>query len=273
MVRGALDTRALRAAPLITGWDTMRPGRSYRRPQGLEDHLLVCTLAGGAVIGPAGRGFAQRAGDLILIEPHHAVDQHTAPGAGWGRIWVIFHPRSSWYGWLHWPGVAPGYRQVRVPSVRRNAPVRRHLEAMHRFATGALGMRSELAMNALEAALLWCAQLTAHRQRPSGDQRVAGAMEFICRNMHRSLTLEEIAEAADLSVPHLARLFRRQVDLTPIQFLEQQRMRRAAQLLQITVQSIASIAREVGFTDPFYFSTRFRRFAGVSPRTYRNRDS
>jgi AraC family transcriptional regulator of arabinose operon len=46
-------------------------------------------------------------------------------------------------------------------------------------------------------------------------------------------------------------------------------MGRAQDLLVSTGKRVAEIARLVGYTDPFYFSTRFRAFTGQSPRQYR----
>lgn len=264
-----VDTRPLHPAPIITGHDNLGRDAHYRRPQGLDHHLLVLTLGGNVDLGPAGGKFPLRAGDLILVEPHHAIDQDTSPDATWPRIWVIFSPRAHWHDWLDWPQLAPGYLHVKLDSTRRGSPVRDHLEAMHVHATGTLRHGPDLAMNALEAALLWCDEHNPRGASAKLDVRVRRALEFISRNIQRRLTLTEIADSAGLSTPHLTRLFRAQLQTSPIQYLENSRMQRACALLQMSARSIADIALQVGFDDPFYFSTRFKRFAGVGPRAYR----
>jgi AraC family transcriptional regulator of arabinose operon len=67
----------------------------------------------------------------------------------------------------------------------------------------------------------------------------------------------------------MAHLFRAQVGQTPQRFLEQQRLDRAKQLLAFTPNSIKTIAYELGFENPFYFTLRFKRYTGSSPRQYR----
>jgi AraC family transcriptional regulator of arabinose operon len=57
--------------------------------------------------------------------------------------------------------------------------------------------------------------------------------------------------------------------MTPGQFLELQRLNRAKQLLELTPRTIQAIASEVGFDNPFYFTQRFKRQTGLSPRDYR----
>ena len=59
--------------------------------------------------------------------------------------------------------------------------------------------------------------------------------------------------------------------MTPQQFLEQQRLDRARQLLELSGRSIGDIAADVGFDNPFYFTLRFKRLTGLSPRDYRKR--
>ena len=58
-----------------------------------------------------------------------------------------------------------------------------------------------------------------------------------------------------------------------ITYREHQRLSRACQLLSVTAHAVQSIAAAVGYANPFHFSTRFRRFAGMSPRAYRHRHS
>lgn len=266
---GKPDARPLRAEPVITGDDAFPPKGTYRRPQGLAHHLIVLTLGGQAWIGPEGKGFAQQAGDVLLVDPGHATDQAVDARRAWRRTWAIFDPRPAWYEWMQWPRLAPGYRSFRLPSVRRGSAVREHLAAAHAHATGPMHRRGELAMNALEAALLWCDLLRPEGEHARLDPRVRAAMDFICRRLDQPMSLERIADAAGLSVTYLVKLFRGQLRTSPMQFVERRRMQRAGELLAQTPQTISEIAAGVGYEDPFYFSTRFKRYADQSPRAYR----
>jgi len=59
------------------------------------------------------------------------------------------------------------------------------------------------------------------------------------------------------------------LDMPPQQFIEQQRIRRATELLEHSGYSIAEISSRVGFDSPFYFSRRFKKATGQSPRAFR----
>jgi AraC family transcriptional regulator of arabinose operon len=54
-----------------------------------------------------------------------------------------------------------------------------------------------------------------------------------------------------------------------MEFVERQRIERARQLLVMTSLSVKEIGRGVGFESPFYFSLRFKRHTGKSPRSFR----
>jgi AraC-like DNA-binding protein len=83
------------------------------------------------------------------------------------------------------------------------------------------------------------------------------------------LDVPGLARAVNLSVSRFAHLFREQLGVSPQQFVERRRLDAACRLLELTRRSIASIAAEVGYPDPLYFSTRFRRHTGTSPSDYR----
>jgi AraC family transcriptional regulator of arabinose operon len=82
-------------------------------------------------------------------------------------------------------------------------------------------------------------------------------------------SLPKLAALSHLSVSRFAHLFREQVGLSPLAFLERERLNRAAQLLTLTSRPVARVALEVGYEDALYFSRRFRARYGVGPRQYR----
>jgi AraC-like DNA-binding protein len=103
----------------------------------------------------------------------------------------------------------------------------------------------------------------------SATERTALVRDELMRNPARSHRLEDLSIRAGLSVPHFSLLFRQLTGYAPIDFLIRQRIKRACKLLDYTHASIAQIAEEVGFTDPYYFSRCFRRVMGSSPVKYR----
>ena len=58
------------------------------------------------------------------------------------------------------------------------------------------------------------------------------------------------------------------VGKSPMELLRNARMQRAAQLLETNAYDVAQVGYMVGFSDPRYFSTSFKKQFGVSPRAY-----
>jgi AraC family transcriptional regulator len=85
----------------------------------------------------------------------------------------------------------------------------------------------------------------------------------------RPLSLRELAAAAHLSPGYLSRLFRHHYGIGPVAAVELLRLARAATLLTRSNLSVAAVARDCGFANPFHFSRRFRRVYGQPPGRYR----
>ncbi|MCL1123184.1 helix-turn-helix domain-containing protein [Shewanella surugensis] len=67
----------------------------------------------------------------------------------------------------------------------------------------------------------------------------------------------------------LSLAFKTYYGTTPLNWLKQQRMETAAQLLMSTQQSISDITYTVGYKDSNHFSTAFKQYSGLSPKQYR----
>jgi AraC family transcriptional regulator of arabinose operon len=96
-------------------------------------------------------------------------------------------------------------------------------------------------------------------------------IDHICRHVGDPLTIPVLAKAGALSESRLSHLFRSQVGMTPIQYVDQQRMRKARELLELSSFTVGEIADLVGYASPYYFSRRFSAYTGVPPREYRRR--
>ena len=99
--------------------------------------------------------------------------------------------------------------------------------------------------------------------------RLQRVLEYVVANSHQDIRLTDLAEIADMSRFHFARLFRMQMGMTPHRYLIEQRLKQAKALLRLDTTSVAEIAIETGFTSPGHFSRAFRRYVGVSPTEWK----
>ena len=257
---------------LVTGHYRESAGYAAWRPGGTDDWLLICTLSGQGRFGFHGGDVCVSAGDLTLIRPGTCHDYGVTPAQGeWELLWTHFHPEPGWQPWLAWPEAAPGLMTLALSDTAHRQKIIARFYELHLLATGALQHRDLFAMNALEEVLLWCDTLNPRSEQARLDPRVLAAMDFLCRSLDVPVSAESLAAVCGLSVSHLSHLFRRDAGLSPMQFLEKQRLDRACQLLDFTARSVGAIASEVGFENPFYFTLRFKRHTGLSPRDYRKR--
>jgi AraC family transcriptional regulator len=93
--------------------------------------------------------------------------------------------------------------------------------------------------------------------------------EFIDANLEEDLSLAEIAAVADLSQYHFARAFRKTTGLTPQQYVMQQRIERAKQLLAKDDLPLVEISLRSGFKNQSHFTALFRKFTKLTPKTWR----
>jgi AraC family transcriptional regulator len=92
-------------------------------------------------------------------------------------------------------------------------------------------------------------------------------IEFINENLAQNLQVSDIAAAINLSVFHFTRLFKQSTGVTPHQYVIQQRVAKAEQLLKYSKLTIVEVAHEVGFSSQSHFHHHFKRLIGVTPKT------
>ncbi|WP_255581968.1 AraC family transcriptional regulator [Cupriavidus sp. AU9028] len=87
-----------------------------------------------------------------------------------------------------------------------------------------------------------------------------------------AVSLQDMADIAQVSRFHFARMFKLSTGETAMAYLERIRLLRARELLLSGEYSVASIAAQLGFADQSHFGRRFRRYFGCSPREYGQRE-
>lgn len=99
------------------------------------------------------------------------------------------------------------------------------------------------------------------------------AIQYIQLHLNTSLTREKIAQAIRVSPIHLNRVFKRETNLTIMNFVTQYRLNAARQILSKGTERVGEIASLVGFASLHSMSVVFKRAYGMSPTAYRKRMS
>ncbi|WP_243717475.1 helix-turn-helix domain-containing protein [Actinomadura sp. KC345] len=113
------------------------------------------------------------------------------------------------------------------------------------------------------------AQYIRHEDPPDDVAALQPTLAWLEANLHRPLTLDDIARHASVSVRTLTRRFREQAGTTPLRWLSRARVHRAQQLLETTDLPVERVATEAGFGSPVTLRAHFARSVGASPLAYR----
>lgn len=127
-----------------------------------------------------------------------------------------------------------------------------------------------IAGNLLENALRQIAR--SHKSPAAGspvEQRLLAVRRHIGSHYAEPLDLRSLSSLAGMSVPYFCARFKQTFQISPIAFIIQQRMQHAIYLLANPELTVADVASEVGYDDPFHFSKMFKRHTGRSPRASR----
>jgi AraC family transcriptional regulator len=101
------------------------------------------------------------------------------------------------------------------------------------------------------------------------DRRIRRAVELMQAQLHRELSLKEIAAASFLSPFHFARLFKKLTGASPHAYLATLRTKQAQILLAESDLSITEISSRVGYSNSSHFTQAFRQMTGLTPRAFR----
>lgn len=102
-------------------------------------------------------------------------------------------------------------------------------------------------------------------------KRMGQVMSFILSKSQSSISLQEVADVANLSKEAFCRFFKERTGKTFTEFLTQVRIHQACQLLQESEWSISQIAYQSGFQNLSYFNRAFKKFQGETPKVFRER--
>ena len=248
---------------------------NYRvvRRHGARNWLLFATEAGGGCIRRRGVDLRCRPGSIIAIAPEVAQDYFTDPAIGtWVFAWAHFKPPSDWLPLLAWPEALPGVRCAPPPEAEVLAQVLRLLrEGLAWEVAGGLGART-LASLRLQEALVRLARAQAV-STPLTDSRLEDVCAWVAAHPAASHSIASLAARAGWSPDHFAHRFTAVVGRPPLAWVEEVRLRAAARLLERPGARVAAVAAAVGFRNAGHFATRFRRWSGLTPRAWSQREA
>ncbi|MBP1310161.1 ABC-type Fe3+-hydroxamate transport system substrate-binding protein [Paenibacillus sp. 1182] len=123
-----------------------------------------------------------------------------------------------------------------------------------------------------ELLLLWQEDHTDIDQNntsnPALPASVEGTLSYMENNYEKPITVKQLAEQANVSIWQYSQMFRKITGKKPLHYLTELRLNHAKRLLLDCKRPLREIARQVGFSDEYYFNRRFRQMTGIPPGKY-----
>ncbi len=243
---------------------------------GLDHHAFLINLQGDATAGEdfiEGRsiGFKpRRPGSLIFVPARHewtGWDEGDEAGA---YLLLTIDP------WFAEKALRPEHLIALKPLIGfRDTMIEASLQKVAAELRSPDRISAVMAESQAVQALAHFIRLTGSDVEPLTGGLSLGEMRMIQSIIEDHLrpppTLDELASAIGVSRRHFFRVFKQTTGKTPHQYLEEQRLKRAVDLLRDTDLLATEIAIECGFSSSSHFASTFKRSFGMRPRDYRRR--
>ncbi|GGD50987.1 AraC family transcriptional regulator [Paenibacillus nasutitermitis] len=221
-----------------------------------------------------------KTGTASFLLPHHIHEIHAAPKAGIRAYCCMFDMRLLMESSTHTElgtlllrsGQSfPSHTQLTENTFNRLAAVfDEMIDELHQSRPC---KQSMLSTKLIEALLIYIRAHQENRNPPSDNKspEIANMLQYIHLNYGEALSLEHLSAKFHISIPHICRLFKKEVGISFLEYLHQLRIQSASHLLVTTNMPIGDVLIEAGFESYRSFVRLFKRFKGVIPSEYRSR--
>ena len=115
-------------------------------------------------------------------------------------------------------------------------------------------------------------EITEHLKKmssPHTNTVVECVCQIIAKRYMEQLSVTSLAEMVNLTPAYLCVLFKQAMGKTINEYLTQERMKQAKELLANSNIHLYDVCYKVGYFSPSYFSRIFKKYVGMTPREYR----
>lgn len=240
-----------------------------RESSTFDDYILIYCVKGEGWVEYNGRKMKVTEDQFFIIPqgaPH-------AYGSSKGKPWSIY--------WIHFNGKKAGYfsRGFETPQDMPNNSQSRFKNKIDLFEEIFDSLQQSNDMEQLSyttsvffhfLGILKCSRPNKMESEPAKENNIIEtSLKFMRENMHKPLSLNNMAEHVNLSVSYFSRIFIARIGTSPSKYLAKLRMEKACRYLEETEMKVNQISPLVGFEDPLYFSRLFTNYLKQSPTQYR----
>ncbi len=105
--------------------------------------------------------------------------------------------------------------------------------------------------------------------RDDCKNNIEDILNFIDRNCHKDISLQQVGEYANMSSYYLSKIFKKETNVNFVTYLTERKMELAKEMLAHTDVPVINIAMDLSYHEPNYFSKVFKKHSGMTPTEYR----
>ena len=246
------------------------PGYTYNHKVPNENHLHF-VLGGAGVLEIDGNTYHLKTDDIFLIPKEHPIQYYADLEDPWEYMWITFDGEMA-DTYLNHAKIS-----AQNPVIHSQIPNQRYLPMIQKILdTNQLTFANEIRRVGYLYEILSTlieGQNSSRNSRSnqydySIDTYVDYALQFI-KLHYDHIKVQDIADYIGINRSYLTSIFKKQLHVSPQEYLLRYKLNIAAQLLSDTSRSIQDIATSVGYSNPLTFSKIFKQEYGVSPRHFR----
>ena len=217
-----------------------------------------------------GQRFPVKANDFVIINPQVEHTELSSPDEP--LEYIVLGIRGLSFSNL--TPVSEGGHPFSFFNLRdEQKDILRYLNAMVQEATSQSMSYELVCHNLLEILLI---KILRHQhfdlevgKQSKATKDISFIKHYLETYYHETIQLEDLASMTHLSRFYISHSFKKEIGMSPMEYLIDIRIKESKILLRTTNYSISQVADIVGFTTPTYFSKQFRKSTGISPTDYR----
>lgn len=249
------------------------PNAKHQYNEGLEkkEYILLYCVEGIGEVSINGTKHFLNFGDFIIIPKGSIYIYNASKESPWSFYWFYFKDDLSLINnmldfFYKRNKMAKGNLSYNEERIALFGAIFDNLNKG--YSTDNLLMLNMCLINFLSS-LVFSFALVKKDQQDKSKNRIEEAIDFMKNRVEGNLTLAELSKMTSLSNSQFSHLFKETTGISPLEYFNQLKIKRAARYLENTGLQMKQIAYKVGIQDAAYFSRLFTKIMGISPIKYK----
>ncbi|MBR1809257.1 MAG: AraC family transcriptional regulator [Paludibacteraceae bacterium] len=254
------------------GYYPQAEGHEVHRNKGINQYVLLYCVDGSGWFAIDEERYELRHNQYVILPantPHAYGSSEQTP---WTIYWIHFKGKKASF-------FADGGPYAKEIAVANDSRIEERLLLFEEiFGCMAMGYSMDNIHYAITCLYHFLGSLVfpdkwreAKRSGSVGVDVIEQAIHFMHDNLHRKLTLLEIAEYIHYSPSHFSSVFHKKTGFPPLDYFTRLKVQKACEMLDLHGMRINQISPQLGYDDPLYFSRVFTKIMGMSPMSFKKR--